>query len=324
MNKKKNILLLYKGSSSIPDQIVESAKAKVPKEFTLLICDKQVSDSDRRKRISEADYIIAYSTPIVDYDLLGRVKLVQLLSAGYDYLDLDKLSELQIPVANNGSVNSSSVAEHAVLLMLSVLKMLPEHHISLQKGEWLEHKHALQLRDIRGKQIGILGFGHIGRSLAVKLSSFEVKLAYFDLTEAPKGVVHGFNIKRMGFDELIATSDIISVHMPLTDVTRGIISEEKLKSMKKSAIIINTSRGAVIDEKALIQALDGGMIGGAGLDVFESEPLGADSQLLNRSNVVLTPHIAGTSVDNWTWRFDYAFENILRIDAGKEPLARIV
>jgi len=323
MAEQINITLLYKGSSSIPDQIIQDALRKTPAGYQLHICDRNVSDKKRQELIDKSNYIIAYSIPVTDYAQLSGVKLLQLLSAGFDTIDVPKIKKLGIPIANNGSANSSTVAEHAVLMMLSVMKRLPVHHQALQGGEWLGHKLALELSDIRGKQVGLLGFGHIGREVARKLSGFSAQIVYYDPYPVPTDVENELNVRRLGFQDLIETSDIISVHMPLLEATRGLLNEKVFIAMKNTAIVINTSRGPVIDEQALVGALNTREISGAGLDVYSSEPLASGSALCGRDNVVMTPHIAGTSVDNWQRRLEFAFENILRVEKGEEPLARV-
>lgn len=323
MTDQKNILILYRNSSSIPDQIIQKAIQNTPEGFKTVVCDETKTTSERKAMVHHADYIIAYSVKFDDFDVAKSVKLFQLFSAGFDLLDLQKFKAMNIPVANNGSVNSSTVAEHTILLILSVLKKLPFHHQSLQKGEWLGHRLALKLSEIRGKQIGIIGFGHIGQQVARNLTGFRAKLVYFDPNAAPTETEKSLNVKRMDLKALIASSDIITIHLPLFKDTQGLIGQTEFSSMKETAILINTSRGAIVDEGALIDALNAEGIGGAGLDVFSTEPIEKNNALLRRENVVLTPHIAGTTVDNWERRIEFCFGNILRVSKCEAPLARI-
>ena len=306
MADTENILLLF-NKSNIPDRILEDAKAQTPDGFTLTLCDSTLSDADRREKVGQADYIIAYGMGFDDFDVAEKVKLFQVLSAGYDRLDLERFKAMNIPVANNGGANAPTVAEMAVLLMLSVFKKLPLHHNKLHEGEWLGHREALKMRELRDKQVGIVGFGHIGRETARNVNGFLAHVAYFDPMGAPPEVEKELSAKRMELDELIRTSDVISVHTPLLPATRGMFSTAQFAAMKPTAIFVNTARGPVVDEAALIDALDKGEIAGAGLDVFEEEPLATDSPLLGRDNVVVTPHIAGTTIDTWTRRLDFGF-----------------
>ena len=320
MPDTQNILLLHT-ETNIPGKILEDAQQRTPDGFTIAMCTAAAADAERREKVAAADYIIAYGVGFEDFDVAESVKLFQVLSAGFDKLDLERFKSMNIPVANNGGANAPTVAETAVMHMLSVLKKLPLHHNSLQKGEWLGHRHALEMRELRGKQVGIVGFGHIGRETARNVNGFLATVAYFDPAGAPPEVEKELSAKRMELDELIRTSDIISVHTPLLPATRGMFGAEQFAAMKPTAIFVNTSRGGVVDEPALIAALDKGEIAGAGLDVFAEEPLPGDSPLLGRDNVVVTPHYAGTTVDTWTRRLDFGFGNVMRVSKGEEPLA---
>lgn len=323
MHGEKTILLLYRNKKSIPDEIIQTAKDKVPTGFRLVVCDETEADETRRELIRQASYIIAYTVKFNDFDIADSVKIFQLLSAGFDTLDIDQFKNQGIPVCNNGGVNATTVAEHVVLLILSLFKRLPVHHQKLQQGVWLGHQHALQLRELKNKKVGILGFGHIGQEVARKLSGFDVELTYFDPCPVAADIEKRYQIKRIEFIDLIKNSDIITVHLPLFEKTKGLIGKTEFDLMKASAIIINTARGPIVDEAALVEALDSGKLAGAGLDVYTREPLEADSPLIGRENVVVTPHIAGTTIDNWFRRLDFSYENILRVEAGKEPLARV-
>ncbi len=321
MTRNKKIVLLYKNSASIPNQIIQNMQEKTPHGFELAICDMDTPAAKRRAWLKEAQYIVAYSVPFEDFDVIDSVKFVQLLSAGADMIDLAIFNDMNIPVANNGSVNAWTVAEHAMLLMLSLLKKLPTHHNSMQDGIWLGHQHALELRELRDKQVGIIGFGHIGQTVARMVGGFDAKVAYYDPFKAKPEVEKRLNAQWMELDELLKTSDIMTIHMPLLEQTRNLLSDNEFKLMKPSALLINTARGAIINQTALINALDQNLIAGAGLDTFETEPLTGDNPFIGRSNVILTPHIAGTSIDNWTRRINFCFDNILRVQNGEAPNA---
>ena len=313
----KKIVLLYKNSSSIPDEIIQSMRDKIPEGFELSVCDISTPAEKRRTWLKEAEYVINYSVPFEDFDVIGSVKLFQLLSAGADLLNLQMFQELNIPVANNGSVNSSTVAEHAVLLMLSLLKKLPLHHNSMQEGDWIGHQHALQLRELRDKQVGIIGFGNIGQTVARIVSGFKGKVCYYDPFRASADVEKELNAQWVELQDLLKMSDIITIHMPLLKETRDLINYDEFKVMKPSALLINTARGPIINETALLDALDKNLIAGAGLDTFNTEPLTKENPFIGRDNVILTPHIAGTSIDNWERRIDFCFTNILRAEHGE-------
>jgi phosphoglycerate dehydrogenase-like enzyme len=315
----RNIALIYK-DGSIPDIIVKAAKQQAPKGFSLSVCKGSEPDDKRRKIVAVSDYIITYGLAFNDLDVAQPLKLLQLLSAGFDRLDLTAFAKAGVPVANNGGANGPTVAEHTLMLILSVFKKLPLHHNALSGGKWLGHQEALRMRELRGKQVGIVGFGKIGQDVARMANGFLATVAYFDVNRAAPAVEKELKAKRMTLDKLIETSDIITVHTPLNKATRGLFGAKQFAKMKKSAIFINTARGEVMDQKALICALDKGQIAGAGLDVFIPEPVGPGSPLFGRDNVVVTPHIAGTTIDTWTRRMEVAFENVLRVSKGKGPL----
>jgi phosphoglycerate dehydrogenase-like enzyme len=259
-----------------------------------------------------------YTVGFEDVDIAKKAKLMQILSAGYDRLNVPELAEAGIPLATNGGANAPTVAEHTLLLILSLYRKLPLHHAALKSGKWLGHQEVLGLNELRGKQVGIVGFGKIGQEVARMVNGFLANVVYYDVFKASDEVEQNLNAKRLELDALLRTSDIVTLHTPLTESSRGLINSKSLQSMKRNAILINTARGAAVVEKDLIDALDKGIIAGAGLDVFEKEPLG-DSPLLSFENVVLTPHTAGSTVDTWWRRLDFAFENIQRVSRGEDP-----
>ena len=241
------------------------------------------------------------------------------MSAGYEWLDLDAFRNAKIPVANNGGANAPTVAEHALLLILAVYKKLPLHHNTLHAGRWLGLQETLQMREFRGKTLGIVGFGRIGQELARLASGFQTTIRYYDTVRAPAALEQELHAELLPLDELLSQADVVSVHTPLTAQTQGIINARALKLMKPSAILVNTSRGPVIDEVALVEALREKQIAAAGLDVFAVEPMPTDSPLLSLENVVLTPHIAGVTLDTWARRLAFGFANVQRVAEGHAP-----
>ena len=322
MADAERIVFLYE-EPRVPDLIVETFTAQVPNGFALDFCPLHTPDDRRRALVAKAGYLVAYGGAFNDFDVAGSVKLFQVLSAGFDRLDMGAFKEAGIPVANNGGANAPTVAEHAVMLMLSVFRKLPLHHAALANGDWLGHKNVLNMRELHGKQVGIVGFGRIGREVARIVNGFLAKPVYFDVRPPSEEVEKELSASRLSLDDLLATSDVVSVHTPLNDATRKLMNRDAFARMKASAIYVTTARGAVTDEAALIEALDNGAIAGAGVDVFEREPTVADNALFNRDNVVVTPHIAGSTLDTWYRRIEFAFSNIQRVAGGKEPLARV-
>ncbi|MCA2015302.1 hypothetical protein LDJ79_04210 [Vibrio tritonius] len=323
MLTSKKIVLMYKGNKSIPDLIIERIKEGTPEGFSLYVCTNDTPVDERRAMIDGAKYLVNYSVPFEDFDKAGSLRFVQLLSAGADLLDLEHFKQLNIPVANNGSVNAPTVAEHTILMMLSLLKKLPTHHNSMVNGEWLGHKYALELGELCSKRVGIIGFGNIGQRVARIVKAFGGEVVYTDRGPVDKSIEEEFNTQWLPLDELLKTSDIITLHMPLFESTRNMIDAEQFAMMKPTALLINTARGPIVNQDALINALKNHTIGGAGLDAYHTEPLPADDELRSLDNVILTPHMAGTSIDNWQRRIDFAFDNIESVEKGIRPNAII-
>ena len=317
MENTEKIVFLY-DEKSIPDQIIEAAKAQTPAGFELVLCESKMVEKERRVQVAQADYFMLYTVGFEDIDIAKKAKLMQILSAGYDRLNVPELTKAGIPLATNGGANAPTVAEHTLLLILSLYRKLPLHHATLKSGKWLGHQEVLGLNELRGKQVGIVGFGKIGQEVARMVNGFLANVVYYDVFKAPDEVEQSLNARRLELDALLRTSDIVTLHTPLTESSRGLINSKSLQSMKRNAILINTARGAAVVEKDLIDALEKGIIAGAGLDVFEKEPLG-DSPLLSFENVVLTPHTAGSTIDTWWRRLDFAFENIQRVSRGEDP-----
>ena len=316
MVTNKKIVLMYKGSKSIPDLIVDRIKDRTPAGFELHVCTNDTPVDERRAMIDGAEYLVNYSVPFEDFDKAGSLRFVQLLSAGADLLDLNRFKQLDIPVANNGSVNAPTVAEHTILMMLSLLKKLPTHHNSMVNGEWLGHKYALELGELCSKRVGIIGFGNIGQRVARIVKAFGGDVVYTDRGPVDERIETELNTKWLPLDELLVSSDIITLHIPLFEATRNMIGEKQFALMKPTALLINTARGPIVNQEALTNALKNRTIGGAGLDAFHTEPLPSDDELRSLDNVILTPHVAGTSIDNWQRRIHFAFNNIQNVDKG--------
>lgn len=280
------------------------------------------------RELSEAlpmmEYLLSHGEVTMDDDFYRsapKLRLVQLLSAGYDRVDLEAARRAKVPVCNNGGANAVAVAEHAILLMLAVSRRLPWQHASAVSGRWRGNDVAgLRLYEVEGRTLGIVGLGTIGKKTARLAHAFGMKVQYYDIMRLTEDQADSFGVKFRLLSELLRTSDIVSLHVPLTSQTRHLIGEAELHLMKRSAYLINTSRGPVVDEAALYKALGQGTIAGAGLDVFDHEPPSADNKLFGLSNVVLTPHLAGPTWDNQYTRFRNAFDNVQRVARGDAPL----
>ena len=281
--------------------------------------------SEDAEIIRSAEVVIATPlSPLPDaiYDPDGRVRLIQLLSAGYDTIDLDRCRAAGKLVATNGGANAVAVAEHTILLILSVLRRLPVIDRDTRSGRWTAAKTSeWEPHELEGRTVGLVGLGQIGRQVARRLLPFGVKLQYHDVVQAPTEVTDSLQIRYVSWSELLETSDIVSLHVPLMESTRGLIGAAELAQMKPDAIVINTARGGVIDEPALVAALQRGHLGGAGLDAFDAEPFPAGQALAGFDQVVLTPHFAGPTYESWPKRVRFAYENVARVEREERPEA---
>jgi phosphoglycerate dehydrogenase-like enzyme len=320
MTDPKRIVFLY-SKRAVPREIIDIAYKKVPSEFALELLEQATDPAEKIRRFAEADFILGYPGDMTEQEIRAaeKCRLLQLMSAGYDRILLPVWREMQVPVANNGGANAIPVAEHAVLLMLAVFKWLPQHHRALHEGRWLGHDKVLEMFELRNKTVGIVGFGHIGREVARCLLGFQTTTLYYDVARATPEAEQEFKARQVPLEELLRQSDLVTLHTPLLPQTRALIGAPQLALMKPTAILVNTARGPIIDEAALYEALKAKRIMGAGLDVFMREPLDPKSPLLELDNVVISPHIAGTTYDTWFRRLDLAFGNITRVARGEAP-----
>jgi len=224
-----------------------------------------------------------------------------------------------IPVATNGGANSIAVAEHTILLILAVLRQIFLLHRNLIEGKWQSSPpDALELHELHRKQVGIIGMGKIGKQVAQRLIGFESTTVYTDIRPLSASREEVLMVRRLSLTKLLETSDIITLHVPLTPQTKEMISFKEIDMMKTGTVLINTSRGGVVNQRALFSALQNGKLAGAGLDVFPNEPTNpTDTPRL--PNMVYSPHRAGSSLESWNKRLMRAYENIHRVIDGYPP-----
>jgi phosphoglycerate dehydrogenase-like enzyme len=250
-----------------------------------------------------------------------KLKLVQLLSAGYDRVDVEAARKAGVAVSNNGGANAIAVAEHTLLLMLAVLKQLVRFHLDVVAGKWRPPASSeAPVYELSGRTVGVIGLGNIGKKVARRAAAFDARVQYYDIVRLSEAEEDALGVRFVLLSELLRTSDVVTLHVPLNDATRNLIGVRELALMKPSAILVNTCRGPVVDEAALYQALKDRRIGGAGLDVLVDEPPAKDHALFGLPTVTLTPHSAGPTWENWTSRFRNGFDNIERVAAGRAPL----
>jgi phosphoglycerate dehydrogenase-like enzyme len=301
----------------------EIGMSLLPRGFSI-----EVLSPDPEKRIAQlesADFLMGFlrGMPLAadDYPHLRNIKLIQVLSAGYDNVDLERLKASGIPLANNGGANSFAVSEHAILLMLAVFRRLPALDRLVREGRWKSSKLGEeQEHELAGRTVGLIGAGMIGRMMARRLSGFDVNLIYYDPVRLSAEDEAKLKMSYRSLDDLFREADVVSLHAPANESTRHLICDRTLGLMKRDAILINTARGELVDDAALYRALKDGTIWAAGLDAFDPEPPNPKNPLFTLPNIVLTPHAAGPTWESWPKRFGNSFANIERVARGEPPL----
>lgn len=251
-----------------------------------------------------------------------RLKLIQTQGVGYDEVDITAANDGKIPVTTAHGANARTVAEHAIMFMLVLLKRGISAHEGTIRGEWPQFDIMLRKGtwELGGKTLGILGLGRIGRELAKMAKGFGVHMIYHNRNRLDVDEEQALEVEYVGFDGLLSESDLISVHVPLTEETRGMIGSEEIGMMKDGAVIVNLSRGGVVDEGAVVEAVRSGKLLGAGFDVFESEPLLSGDLFLEVDNVMLSPHISGATAESIYRAHEIAGRNFASVMEGKRPV----
>ena len=298
-------------------------RSQLPRGFELTVADPSDGDDRFLADIASVEFVIGFprNLPARFWQEASHLKLVQSLSVGTDDVDLEAAKRVGVPVAANGGANAISVAEHTILLILALYRKLVPLVNRANTGDWGDSRLGTErYYEIFGKTVGLLGLGNIGRQVAQRLVSFSPKLIYYDPFRLDQEREEKLNVEYVTFEEVLTGADIVSLHLPLTEETHHLIGAKGLSLMKDTAILINTARGPLLDEDALLNALEAGEIAGAGLDVLSQEPAPADHPLLGRNDVIVTPHVAGPTWDSWPRRFANGFANILRVQSGETPL----
>lgn len=240
------------------------------------------------------------------------------MAVGFDNIDVPACTGRNVAVTNTPGVLDETTADFTWALLMAVARRVVEGDRLARSGAWLQwNLDQLCGTDIWGKTLGIIGFGRIGRAVARRAIGFRMRVIYSDVTRAPEDIERELNAEFLPLRQVLATADFLSLHVALNESTRGLIGSSELAQMKRTALLINTSRGPVVQEAALVEALDKGVIAGAALDVFEREPLISDG--LRRDNVVLAPHLASASVETRTRMAMIAVENAIALFEGKRP-----
>ncbi|MDA8311708.1 MAG: C-terminal binding protein [Actinomycetota bacterium] len=271
-----------------------------------------------RARDADALMVLAYPVTRELLEELAQVKVVSRYGVGVDVVDVKAATSLGVPVAYTPQYCVDEVSTHAVALLLAVWRKLAALNRHAADGTFPAIRAVGPLRRLAGSRVGLVGFGTLGRAVARKLSGFDLEIVATD-PKVPAHVFSEHNVRRVDLDELVETADIVSLHASLTPATFHLIGEGEIARMKPGAIVVNTGRGALIDQVHLTAALRDGRLGGAGLDVLEKEPPSADDELLRLPNVVVTPHVAAYSKEAISMLQERAASAVADVLGGTRP-----
>jgi phosphoglycerate dehydrogenase-like enzyme len=283
-----------------------------------------VESTDEDPAALAATHVIMTALGPVTGEHIARapaLELIQCTSHGHEHVDVAAAGARGVPVCTIGSsgAETQSVAEQAFALMLALAKRIVPGHTALSRGEWPLPRLQQSLTGLSGRTLGVIGLGAIGQAVAQHAAAFGMTVLYTSRRPAPAETERRLAARRVPLEELLASADYVSVHVPLTDATRHLLDAGRLALLKPTAFLVNTARGAVVDQEALADALEAGRLAGAGLDVFDPEPPPAGLRLLNAPNVVLSPHAGGATRETVVRIALAAVQNVLDFLAGGPP-----
>jgi len=267
--------------------------------------------------LTESDMLLVVA-PVTDGMMAkaGHVRFIQKWGTGYEKIDVAAAARHGITVAITAGANANTVAEHAVTLMLTAMRRIVVADRAVREGRWIPAELRPVSQRLHGKTVGIVGFGNIGKAVARQLRGFDCRILYYK-RGGPVADEAASGARYAGLDELYAQSDVVTLHCPGGAANRGMIDGAALAKMKRGAVLINVARGELVVEDDLVAALENGQLSAAGLDVFAEEPLAPGSALRGLENVVLTPHSAGSLVDDIAIMANHSFENMLAFQRGE-------
>src|SRR3954466_1156987 len=297
------------------------AKLHAAAAVDLYTGDAAIPPEELRERVRGKDALVCLLTDAIDRSVIdagASLKVIANVAVGYNNVDVAHARGRGIVVTNTPDVLTESVADFTWALILAITRRLSEGERLLRRGEWKGWALDFMLgSELRGKQLGLVGLGRIGRAVAARAPAFGMKVAYTSRRELDHP-----GAEPMSLDRLLLTSDIVSLHVPLTDETRHLIDKRALTRMKRSAYLINTARGPIVDEEALAWALQQHLLAGGALDVYEQEPA-VPADLLKLENVLLVPHLASATTETRTGMADRAAENVIAVLAGRPPITPV-
>ncbi|MFJ7827881.1 2-hydroxyacid dehydrogenase [Psychrobacillus sp. NPDC096623] len=313
-----NVRIIYFESAT---EEVRSILSKYSSDDMQIIYWTDLDKARQLQELEQANYLVTASYPITEKLLqyAKKVKLIQKTGSGVDNIDLKAADLLGIKVANTLGVNATSVVEATFGMILSLYRKL--HHLDrlTKSGEWKMFEYRSSMYEISGKTHGVIGIGHIGKKVAELSQKFGANVLYYDAHRLSAAEETERKIQFRSLDELLSKADIVSLHIPLLPSTENLISKKELSLMKPTAVLVNVSRGGIINERDLADALENKRLLGAAIDTWAHEPVNADNPLLKFDNVLATPHIAGGTRDALEKVLAIAFENIRNVENEKRP-----
>jgi len=309
----------------IPETALEKLRAE--HEVDAWSGPESIGREELLRRVAGADAVVSLLTERIDAELLDaagpQLKVVANVAVGYDNIDVPACTERGIVAANTPGVLTEATADIALGLILSATRRLGEGERLIRSGQaWKWGMFFLLGSSLQGKTLGVVGMGGIGQATARRAKAFGMEIVYQSRSEIDPGIAAELGARRVELDELLAISDVVSLHCPYGPATHHLIGAEQLAAMKSSAYLVNTARGPIVDEAALASALRDGQIAGAGLDVFENEP-SVHPGLLELENVVLVPHLGSATVETRTAMAMLAADNALAVLSNERPPAPI-
>ena len=302
-----------------PNHTYERLRAALPADQFELAA---VSDPQEYEKMTDAEIMILriFKAPKEVIRRNPKLKMILRWGAGVDSVDVEEASRQGILVTNTPGANANAVSELAILFMLAVSRKLLCHIRSLEQGQWSKNTFLNSSFCLHNKLVGIVGGGNIGRQVPKKVQAFGARVQYYDAFRLSPEQEESLQMPYVSLEELLSTSDIVTLHVPLLDSTRHMIGAEELERMKPGAILINTARGGLVDDDALLQAVRAGKLAGAGLDGVEREPLPADDPLLHEPNIIVTPHVGGGTADLGDVIIPMLVQDILDFSRGNMPV----
>jgi glyoxylate reductase len=278
-----------------------------------------------KSKIKNLDGLICFPYDKINKEILQsakKLKVISTFSVGYDHIDLDFAKENKIRVGYTPEVLTDATADMAFGLLLDSLRRISEGDRIIRKGKWKQiyGAHDYVGFDLQGKTLGIMGLGRIGKTLAKRAKAFDMKIIYHNRNRISRNEERKLGVKYVAFDKLITQSDIISIHVPHTKETNQIFNMKILKKMKKTAFLINTSRGKVVNEKDLVTALKQKIIAGAGIDVFETEPIEKNHPFMKLENLVMSPHVGSSTKETRIQMAELTVKNLIHGMNGEKPI----